>query len=129
MSPSFLNALFWIAVSLAVVGQVAVLYSTFLAVPAARRAGTAPDIESSRAERMLEALWAWLPVGMLILVLALTWSAVRSSQGVTWRLVVPEAGAAPVVLPAPSPAAVTPARTGGAAASSVVLEPPRVSDR
>ena len=99
MSPSFLNALFWIAVALAVAGQIAVLYSTFVAVPAARKAGTAPDIESSRPERMLEALWAWLPVGMLALVLVLTWSAVKSSQGLTWRLVVPEAGAEPVVLP------------------------------
>ena len=131
MSSSFLNALFWIAVVMAVVGQVAVLYSTFVAVPAARRDGTAPQVESSRPGRILEAVWAWLPVPMLVLVLALTWSAVKSSQGLTWRLVVPEAGAEPVVLPVAPSAAVVPATSavptassGQAARGDVAAQPP-----
>ncbi|HLV27231.1 MAG TPA: hypothetical protein VKZ41_13060 [Gemmatimonadales bacterium] len=99
MSATLPNALFWIAAVLAIVGQIAILHSTFFAVPAARSAGTAPSDTSSGPQRALEALWAWLPAVGLVLVLFLTWRAVQSPAGVTWRLVVPEANEQPIVLP------------------------------
>ena len=99
MSSTLPNALFWIAAVLAIVGQLAILYSTFIAVPAARADGKAPPLETTGPQRALETFWAWLPAAGLLLVLLLTWRAVQSPAGVTWRLVVPEANSAPVVLP------------------------------
>lgn len=104
MSSSLLHALFWAAVLLVVVGQIAILYSTFRAVPAARAAGKAPAVETSPRQRALETLWAWLPVAMLAIVLLLTWRAIESPTGAGWRLLVPEGGGPPVVLPVAPPA-------------------------
>lgn len=93
------NALFWVAAVLAIVGQLAILYSTFVAVPAARSAGLAPQVDTTSRQRALETFWAWLPAVGLVFVLILSWRAVQSPAGVTWRLVVPEASSAPIVLP------------------------------
>lgn len=109
MSQTFLNALFWAAAVCVVVGQVAILHSMFIAVPAARAAGEAPPLTSTGGQRALEMLWAWLPLFGLVLVLFLTWNAVRSPAGVTWKLVVPAVDAAPVVLPRTSAASGAPA--------------------
>ena len=99
MSSTFLHWLFWTAVAFVVVGQAAILYSTFISIPAARAAGEAPESKATGPQRALEALWAWLPAVGLVFVLFLTWRAVQSPAGVTWRLVVPEAEAAPTALP------------------------------
>ena len=118
MSSTLPNALFWIAAVLAIVGQLAILYSTFIAVPSARSAGKAPPLEATGPQRALETFWAWLPAVGLVFVLLLTWRAVQSPAGVTWRLVVPEPNSAPVVLPRASAQPVS----GESPAYSVVLQ-------
>ena len=67
-----LHLLFWIAVGICAVGQLAVLRS----VVTGRAPGAlAPD--AARRRRAGEILWAVVPACMLAIVLALTWRAMH----------------------------------------------------
>ncbi|AHG91707.1 hypothetical protein J421_4170 [Gemmatirosa kalamazoonensis] len=75
MTSSVSSAVFWIAVIVCAVAQLGILRATRSEAAARARAATpAPHRPATRAE---ELAWATLPVLALVLVLALTWRAIR----------------------------------------------------
>ncbi len=112
MTSSLSLAIFWGAAALCAVAQIAILYSVFVGAPAARAAGKATATVVDH--RRLETMWALLPAAGLILTLALTWRAVESPNGASWRLVLPDAREEPAVMLPALP--VTPSAAPGAPA-------------
>lgn len=75
-----LHVLFWVAVAVCAFGQVAVLRAVFTGrTPGA----AAPD--AARRRRAGEILWAIVPACMLVLVLVLTWQAMRTNTPTVTR--------------------------------------------
>jgi heme/copper-type cytochrome/quinol oxidase subunit 2 len=89
MSQSVSEAIFWIAVALCVVAQVAIVRSALVArVPDA--SGAVPV-----SRRPLEVLWAVVPAIALALVLLQTWRAMHSSEAAAPRVTVAETSLLP----------------------------------
>lgn len=110
-------ALFWVAVAVCTVAQVALLHSFFLGA-------SRPASGSTAAFRATETIWAIVPAIVLVLLLAGTWQAMHPAAASRVRITVP--ADAPLVLP-PSmePAAPTLAPTsarGNVAARPEVMQ-------
>ena len=74
MPLSFADAIFWIAVALCAVAEVAIVRSAF----ASRPAPTAEHVPAAR--RPVEALWAIVPAIALVVVLLATWRAIHPAS-------------------------------------------------
>ena len=72
MSLSFASAIFWVAVALCAVAEVAIVRGTLVTRPSSANGGAA------RARRPLEVVWALVPALGLALVLGQTWRAIRA---------------------------------------------------
>lgn len=92
MSTSFSTALFWIAATVAIVAQLAVLRSSLL--------GRTPGTDAPGKTHSKEIPWAVLPALMLAVTLYFSWQAVRASQEPAEATQLPAPRSHP--LPAPS---------------------------
>ena len=92
MPLSFADAIFWSAVALCLVAEVAIVRSAL----ATRPAPTAEHVPAAR--RPVEALWAIVPAIALAVVLVATWRAIHPLRGGTSAATVDgaSAGATPV---------------------------------
>jgi len=75
MSLSFADAVFWTAVVLCAVAEIAIVRSAL----ASRPAPTAEHVPAAR--RPVEVLWALVPAIALAVVLAATWRAIHPATG------------------------------------------------
>lgn len=101
-------ALFWVAVAVCTLAQVALLHSFFLGA-------SRPAHGSTAAFRATETAWAVVPAVILALLLAATWQAMHPSAAARIRITVPadaplvpppsmiEPGAAPATPPTIAP--------------------------
>lgn len=95
MPSSAAVALFWVAVGLCALAQMALLHSFFLG-------SSRPSRESTAIFRATETTWAIVPALVLVVLLALTWRAMHPAVGRQWQMIVPAASApAPQIAPAP----------------------------
>ena len=72
MSLSFASAIFWVAVALCAVAEIAIVRATLVARTSPVNGGV------PRARRPVEVVWALVPALGLALVLGQTWRAIRA---------------------------------------------------
>jgi heme/copper-type cytochrome/quinol oxidase subunit 2 len=78
MHSSVPDVIFWAAVALCAVAQLALLHSFFLGA-------SRPAREAAATFRMTETLWAVVPALVLTLLLTLTWRAMHAPPTMEWR--------------------------------------------
>ena len=82
MHSSVADVIFWAAVALCAVAQLALLHSFFLGAARPRR-------DAAVGFRATETLWAVLPAVILVLLLASTWRAMHGPRTVQWQVSAP----------------------------------------
>lgn len=87
MPSSAAVALFWVAVGICALAQMALLHSFFLGA-------SRPSRESTATFRATETTWAIVPALVLVVLLALTWRAMHPAIGRQWQMIVPESSPA-----------------------------------
>ncbi len=103
MTSSLPDALFWVAVALCAVAQLALLHSFFFGA-------SRPAAGVARSFRATETLWAVVPAAVLVALLAATWQRMHEPPPFQFRLE-PAAASAPAPI---TPAAPLTAVAGGA---------------
>ena len=94
MPSSAAVALFWVAVGLCALAQMALLHSFFLG-------SSRPSRESTAIFRATETTWAIVPALVLVVLLALTWQAMHPAVGRQWQMIVPASTPVSPALPTP----------------------------
>ncbi|MHB1223075.1 MAG: hypothetical protein ACYC2G_03370 [Gemmatimonadaceae bacterium] len=94
MPSSAAVALFWVAVGLCALAQMALLHSFFLG-------SSRPSRETTAIFRATETTWAVVPALVLVVLLALTWQAMHPSASRQWQMMVPASAPASPALPTP----------------------------
>lgn len=85
MTASLADAIFWIAVALCTVAQLALLRSFFAGA-------SRPSREATAAFRASETAWAVLPALVLVALLGATWQARHAVPTQQWQVVAPTVG-------------------------------------
>ena len=88
MIASFGDALFWVAVALCVVAQVALLHSFFLGA-------SRPGRDTAASFRATETVWALAPAAVLGLLLVATWREMHAPPTFRFQVAPVEAPALP----------------------------------
>ena len=78
MHSSVADVIFWAAVALCAVAQLALLHSFFLGA-------SRPGREVAASFRATETLWAVVPALVLVLLLTFTWRAMHAPPTMEWR--------------------------------------------
>lgn len=94
MPSSAAVALFWVAVGLCALAQMALLHSFFLGA-------SRPSRETTATFRATETTWAIVPALVLVVLLALTWRAMHPAVARQWQMTVPASAPAVPTMPAP----------------------------
>lgn len=95
MPSSAAVALFWVAVGVCALAQLALLHSFFLGP-------SRPSRETTATFRATETTWALVPALVLVVLLVFTWQAMHPASARRWQLIVP--ASTPVTPIAPTPA-------------------------
>lgn len=94
--------LFWVAVGLCALAQMALLHSFFLGP-------SRPSRESTATFRATETTWAIVPALVLVALLALTWRQMHPGASRQWQFTVPESAPTTPIAPiGPVPGQVAP---------------------
>jgi heme/copper-type cytochrome/quinol oxidase subunit 2 len=88
MIASFGDALFWVAVALCVIAQVALLHSFFLGA-------SRPARDTAASFRATETVWALAPAAVLGLLLVATWREMHAPASFRFQIAPAEAPALP----------------------------------
>jgi hypothetical protein len=88
MPSSLADAIFWSAVVLCAVAQLALLHSFFLGA-------SRPPRGAAGSFRATETLWAVMPAVVLVALLAVTWRAMHAPPTMEWRAGLSAAAEAP----------------------------------
>lgn len=79
MTSSLVDALFWVAVALCAVAQLALLHSFFFGA-------SRPARDAAASFRVTETLWAVVPAAVLVALLAATWDRMHEPQPFRFHL-------------------------------------------
>ena len=105
MTSSTADALFWVAVALCAVAQLALLHSFFFGA-------SRPARDAAASFRVSETVWAVVPAAALVVLLMATWQRMHEPQPFHFHLEPAGASASSAPVSAPANAAVLPVAGG-----------------